>query len=58
MKPLDYKDYLITFDRHHWGIEAWAIPDHGETIRHKFIGYTKKEMIATMKSLIESEASK
>lgn len=53
---MDYKGYLIILERHHWGYEAAAIPDHGETIRHKFIGYTKKEMLTRIKEMIREQA--
>lgn len=49
---MDYKGFTICLDRHHWGYDAAAIPDHGETIRQRFIGYTKAEMISRMKHLI------
>ena len=52
-----HNDYFIFFDRYHWGYEGVAIPDHGETIRWKFIGYTKREMLAFMKDLINGKQS-
>jgi hypothetical protein len=60
MKSLTCDGHLIAFDCYHWGIEAWAIPEQGETIRHKFIGYTKKdkgEIVEVMKALSKEKAS-
>lgn len=51
----NYQDYLITFESYHWGFEGIAIPDNGETIRRKFIGYTKREMLEIMKDLIKEQ---
>ena len=58
MKTYEYKGYLIGLDRYQWGFEAYAIPDAGETIRQKFIGYTKAEMLAAMRELIRSQSAK
>ena len=57
MKTCNFRGYLIALDRHHWGYEAVAIPDHGETIRQKFIGYTRAEMIEAMRDLIRSQSA-
>lgn len=48
-----FKGYDIYFEKHHWGWEVAAIPDSGETIRRKFIGYTKAEMTRQIKDQIK-----
>lgn len=48
-----YKKHLIVETRHHWGYEVVAIPDEGETLRRKFIGYTRKEMAQAMRDMID-----
>jgi hypothetical protein len=53
MKSITYKKHLIIFTHYQWGTEVSAIPDHGETIRQKFIGYTKRDMVARIKLLIK-----
>jgi hypothetical protein len=45
--------YLIIEERYSWGSEVSAIPDRGETIRKKFIGYTKKEMVQMVRDMIK-----
>ena len=45
--------YLIIEERYSWGSEVSAIPDSGETIRQKFIGYTKKEIVQKVRDLIK-----
>ena len=47
-----FMGYLIVANKYHWGYEITAIPDQGETIRRKFIGYTRKEMIQLIKDQI------
>jgi hypothetical protein len=48
-----YMGYLIIEERYSWGSEVSAIPDSGETIRQKFIGYTKKEIVQKVRDLIK-----
>lgn len=48
-----YMGYLIIEERYSWGSEVSAIPDSGETIRKKFIGYTKKEMVQMVRDMIK-----
>ena len=48
-----FMGYLILEEKHHWGYEVTAIPDCGEVIRQKFIGYTKKEMVQRVRDLIK-----
>jgi hypothetical protein len=48
-----YKDHLIVEEKHHWGYEVVAIPDDGETLRRKFIGYTRREMADAMRQMID-----
>ena len=48
-----YMGYLIIEERYSWGSEVSAIPDRGETIRKKFIGYTKKEMVQMVRDMIK-----
>jgi hypothetical protein len=50
-----YKGHLIIEERHHWGYELAAIHDGGETIRRKFIGYTRREMVQAMRDLIDGK---
>ena len=47
-----FMGYDIFFEKHHWGWEVSAVPDSGETLRMKFIGYTKAEMSRKMKDHI------
>lgn len=51
-----YRQHDIFFEKHHWGWEVVAIPDSGETIRKKFIGYTKKEMLDLIKTTIREQS--
>lgn len=53
----EHAGYLIALDRYHWGYEGVAIPDQGETLRRKFIGYTKVEMLASMRGLIQEHSA-
>jgi len=48
-----FMGYLIMEEQHHWGYEVTAIPDCGEVIRKKFIGYTRKEMKEMIRNLIK-----
>ena len=52
-----YKDHLIIEERYHWGYEVVAIPDDGETIRKKFIGYTRPERAVIIRQAIDESLS-
>lgn len=51
----EYKGFLIVETRHQWGHEVVAIPDKGETLRRRFIGFTRNEMAKAMKHLINEQ---
>jgi hypothetical protein len=51
-----YKGFFITESAYQWGHEIIAIPDHGETLRLKMIGYTKTERLQAIKNLINEGA--
>jgi hypothetical protein len=51
----EYKGFLLVDTRYVWGHESVAIPDNGETIRRKFIGYTLKERGQIMRDLINEQ---
>jgi hypothetical protein len=53
-----YKSFFITESAYHWGHEVVAIPDHGETLRLKMIGYTKTERLQAIKNLINEGVTK
>jgi hypothetical protein len=55
MKPFNYRGHLIVLKYYSWGYEMAAIPDNGETIRKKFIGYSLAEMVSIMKKTIRGE---
>jgi hypothetical protein len=48
----EYKGFLLVDTRYVWGHEVVAIPDDGETLRLKMIGYTKTERLQAIKNLI------
>ena len=48
----DYKGFLIVETCYQWGYEVVAIPDNGETLRRKFIGYNRKKRAEVMRDLI------
>lgn len=50
-----YKDFLIVETRYVWGHEVVAIPDNGETLKRKFIGYRRKERGLIMRDLIDQQ---
>jgi hypothetical protein len=47
-----YKGFYITETPYHWGFEVIAIPDNGETLRLKMIGYTKAQRLQAIKDAI------
>jgi hypothetical protein len=51
-----YKGFFITETAYHWGHEVVAIPDDGETLRLKMIGYTKAQRLQAIKNLINKGA--
>ena len=51
----DYKGFLIVETRYQWGHEIVAIPDEGETLRRKFMGFTRSEMLKAVKNLIDNQ---
>jgi len=51
----EYEGYLLVDTRYVWGYESVAIPDNGETIRRKFIGYTLNERGQIMRDLIDEQ---
>ena len=51
----EYKGFLIVETRYVWGHEVVAIPDNGETLRRKFIGYNRKERAEVMRDLINEQ---
>ena len=51
----DYKGFLIVETCYQWGHEIVAIPDEGETLRLKMIGYTKTQRLQAMKNLINQQ---
>jgi hypothetical protein len=54
----EYKGFLLVDTRYVWGHEVVAIPDHGETLRLKMIGYTKTERLQAIKNLINEGVTK
>ena len=53
-----YKGFFITESAYQWGHEIIAIPDHGETLRLKMIGYTKAQRLQAIKNLINEGVKK
>jgi hypothetical protein len=51
----EYKGFLLVDTRYVWGHESVAIPETGETIRRKFIGYRLKERGQIMRDLIDEQ---
>jgi hypothetical protein len=51
----EYKGFLIVETRYVWGHEVVAIPDNGETLRRKFIGYNRKKRAEVMRDLINEQ---
>lgn len=51
----EYKGFLLVDTRYVWGYESSAIPDKGETLRLKFIGYRRKERDLFMRDLIDQQ---
>jgi hypothetical protein len=47
-----YKGFYITETAYQWGHEVIAIPDDGETLRLKMIGYNKTERLQAIKDAI------
>ena len=56
MKTETIGEYLLFFERVHpsGAVRVAAIPDHGETIRWQFMGYTKSEILQSMRALIDA----
>lgn len=52
MKTYTFENYLIVLTRCAWGYDGAAIPDHGETVRRKLIGYSESEMVRIMREEI------
>ena len=50
-----YKGFLIVETRYVWGHEVVAIPDEGETLKRKFMGYNRKERAEVMRDLINEQ---
>ena len=50
-----YKGFLIVETAYQWGHEVVAIPDEGETLRLKMIGYTKTQRLQAIKNLINQQ---
>lgn len=50
-----YKGFFITETAYQWGHEIVAIPDNGETLRLKMIGYTKTQRLQAIKNLINQQ---
>jgi hypothetical protein len=51
----EYEGFLTVETRYVWGWEMSAIPDNGDTIRRKFIGYSQKERASIMRDLINQQ---
>jgi hypothetical protein len=51
----EYKGFLIVETRYVWGHEVVAIPDNGETLRRKFIGYNRKKRAEVMRDSNQTE---
>ncbi len=56
MKTESIGDYVLLFERVRpsGAVRVAAIPDHGDTIRSQFIGYTKAEILQSMRALINA----
>lgn len=50
-----YKGFFITETAYQWGYEVVAIPDNGDTLRLKMIGYTKTQRVQAIKNLINQQ---
>jgi hypothetical protein len=49
----EYKGFLIVETCYQWGHEVVAIPDNHETLRRRFINYSRKERAQAMRYLID-----
>ena len=56
MKTESIGDYVLLFERARpsGAVRVAAIPNYGETIRSQFIGYTKSEILQSMRALIDA----
>jgi len=52
MKSIEYKDYLIMFEKTTQGVRSVAVSDY-DTIRVYFIDYAFKEIVKRMKKNID-----
>ena len=50
-----YKGFFVTETAYQWGYEVVAIPDNGDTLRLKMIGYAKSQRLQAIKNLINQQ---
>lgn len=57
MKTYRIRGHLLILERvpHNGIVAATAIPDSGEAIHRRFIGYSSREIVAEMRALIKLE---